>query len=594
MYINGVATPNSAGFGSYVPVGTVRVGGQNGGRYFAGAIDEVKIFDVSLSPEEVMEEYTSSAPQIVYRGSGNALQFDGSDDFVDIGGAFADPNFTVDLWLKPGETQTPFANVIDNNHTDSQNWFCQQEADNTNVYSFGISGAVATFQLTAGVWQQLTLVKRSSSIEVYLNGILISSSLLLQPLNYVSPSLRLGAWGGTGRNWNGSMDELRIWNTDLSEAEIRERMCRKITPADEIYDNLVSYYNFNSENSNTLTDLKSDQDGTLQNSPTWVTSWASLGDASAYSYGGSDLSISNAQGESLTLSDFTGSPTGVHIYYVGTVPNSISGIEGVGANNRYFGVFHFGGTDASYTTTYHYGGNPFVNANNEPGLKIYKRANNAVPTWSPGSLEFTNDPVANTITIESDDSEYMLGSTSEPLPVRLLSFNAKVKMGDVKLSWSTAEEVNASHFIAERSADARIFEKIGQVDAAGNSRTRQDYALVDETPLQGTSYYRLRQVDLDGKEFIYRVAAVRIEAAFSQTVYPNPANAGVLYLDFKGDLADLALTDMTGRKMKIETQRISSGLVMIRSKSQLAPGLYLLTAVMGRQVATHHVVVLER
>jgi hypothetical protein len=102
-------------------------------------------------------------------GSGKALCFDGADDYVDIGPQFTFQNFTVDMWVKPGASQVTYADIIDNSHTDYQNWVCQQEKDNTNKYNFGAStgtgGIVSHFSLAANVWQHLTLVKSATAIK---------------------------------------------------------------------------------------------------------------------------------------------------------------------------------------------------------------------------------------------------------------------------------------------------------------------------------------------------------------------------------------------------------------------------------------------
>ncbi|MBK9337265.1 MAG: choice-of-anchor D domain-containing protein [Lewinellaceae bacterium] len=71
---------------------------------------------------------------------GAALDFDGANDYVDINSSFTQQVFTVEMWLKPGSTQQEWANIIDNNHTDFQNWTCQQVVGNTNQYSFGVAG----------------------------------------------------------------------------------------------------------------------------------------------------------------------------------------------------------------------------------------------------------------------------------------------------------------------------------------------------------------------------------------------------------------------------------------------------------------------
>jgi hypothetical protein len=94
------------------------------------------------------------------------------------------------------------------------------------------------------------------------------------------------------------------------------------------------------------------------------------------------------------------------------------------------------------------------------------------------------------------------------LPVELLSFSAEPVGAVVRLNWATASEHNSGSFFVERSADMDGFTTIGEVAAAGSSQQRIDYGWDDLFPLEGASYYRLRQRDLDGAEETGPVVAV--------------------------------------------------------------------------------------
>lgn len=97
-----------------------------------------------------------------------------------------------------------------------------------------------------------------------------------------------------------------------------------------------------------------------------------------------------------------------------------------------------------------------------------------------------------------------------PLPIELLSFDARAEDEVVRLRWSTASEEGNAWFIIERSADAERFMPIAQLPGAGNSGSRRDYVFDDAQPVVGTTYYRLRQIDTDGGGSLSQVVAVRL------------------------------------------------------------------------------------
>ncbi|HSV76459.1 MAG TPA: hypothetical protein VLH37_05450 [Bacteroidales bacterium] len=96
----------------------------------------------------------------------------------------------------------------------------------------------------------------------------------------------------------------------------------------------------------------------------------------------------------------------------------------------------------------------------------------------------------------------------DPLPIELLSFSVNAGTESVLLNWETATETNNDFFTIERSTDVQNWEILGYVDGAGNSNKPLSYSFTDSQPLEGISYYRLKQTDFDGKyEYFGPVAA---------------------------------------------------------------------------------------
>jgi hypothetical protein len=98
-----------------------------------------------------------------------------------------------------------------------------------------------------------------------------------------------------------------------------------------------------------------------------------------------------------------------------------------------------------------------------------------------------------------------------PLPITLLFFEAKVVEGNVALSWVTASEINNDYFEIEHSADGKNFMKVTYVKGAGNSTEIKEYNCIDYFPLQGITYYRLKQIDFDGISSLSDVVAVYVK-----------------------------------------------------------------------------------
>ncbi len=154
---------------------------------------------------------------------------------------------------------------------------------------------------------------------------------------------------------------------------------------------------------------------------------------------------------------------------------------------------------------------------------------------NPISGSVTTGTVTSENTISFSSQDFTLGAVSEDaLPVEMLYFEGAEEGGAVQLDWATATEIDNDHFEVQRSQDGRDWEVIGVVNGAGTTVEEQVYDFSDFKPYVGNSYYRLRQVDYDGK-FAYTdiiLVNVRLEP-ISLNVYPNPIE-DIFTVDIKG------------------------------------------------------------
>ncbi len=176
-----------------------------------------------------------------------------------------------------------------------------------------------------------------------------------------------------------------------------------------------------------------------------------------------------------------------------------------------------------------------------------------------------------------------------PLPIELISFDAEIDNTSVKLTWKTAAEVNNDYFTIERSENGLNFENIAEIPGSGNSNIVREYEQYDDSPLMGTSYYRLKQTDFDGKYEYVDLLAVNFnkdeDGICTLHVYPNPC-VGSCTIDLKdcplaNNQVDIELYDAFGKKIvnritpKSKSQDISFHL---NSSNNLAPGVYIVKA----------------
>nr|WP_294898243.1 T9SS type A sorting domain-containing protein [uncultured Pedobacter sp.] len=152
----------------------------------------------------------------------------------------------------------------------------------------------------------------------------------------------------------------------------------------------------------------------------------------------------------------------------------------------------------------------------------------------------------------------------EPLPVKLSSFTGKSTLNGAQLSWTTASEKDNNHFDVLRSEDGKSFSKIGEVAVAGNgnSDATLNYSYLDKNAAKGANYYKLNQVDNNGKseEFGPVVVTVNGEPA-DLSVYANRASGQIkvnVYANQNGE-AMLNIYDANGRTLASKNVALQAG-----------------------------------
>jgi hypothetical protein len=159
-----------------------------------------------------------------------------------------------------------------------------------------------------------------------------------------------------------------------------------------------------------------------------------------------------------------------------------------------------------------------------------------------------------------------------PIPVEMVSFNAKKSGNANKLAWQTATEINNNRFDVQRSTNGAAFQTIGQVKGAGNSVKVTNYEFMDETPATGTNYYRLQQVDVDGKTTTSKTVAVNAGGKGSVKVFPTLASDKLNVLTTSDKEETFTITNLVGQT--VLTGRVINSLDI--NISQLAKGNYIL------------------
>ena len=218
------------------------------------------------------------------------------------------------------------------------------------------------------------------------------------------------------------------------------------------------------------------------------------------------------------------------------------------------------------------------------------------PTWLVAGGTFIN-PAGNTTVryrilnnsaggcgndLAIDDITFARASSipSNPLPVTGMQLSAEVNGTAASLKWQTYTEMNTSHFITEKSMDALNWSAIDSVKAAGYSSSTRNYSSIDYKAGQ-VNYYRIKQVDLDGRYTFSNIVRVNVTETVNAKIYPNPFVSQV-QLDLvaaNAQKATIGINDMQGRRVVSKIWSLSKGSNsnVISEVKQLPAGMYFIS-----------------
>jgi len=444
--------------------------------FFEGSLDDLRIYNYALSSTEISDLQTAWSPTVpatVNNGAGYALDFDGTDDFIDFGNSSSvniTDYITLEAWIKSDKFEAT-QSIIKKNGSGSGYELSLSDAGKIffrlNANTTYRVNSNSLYPHDGNTWMHVAATYDGTDMIIYING--NPEATVLGPASIVTNNKFLVIGTDADNNdklfFDGAIDEVRIWNVARSADDIRATMCQKLTGSET---GLVGYWRFDNVSGNNVTDLTSNNnDGTMHNMNAFNYLWSggNIGDDSAFDYVGNagtfSASVTHTDGDSISVTTTSGTITGLQVYRVDA--NSMRS-NSIGPENytcdatRYWGVKVFGTGTPTYTVTYSYDGHHGIT--DETALKLVYRSNISDPSWQ--DVVATLNDAANTLTKTGQTgTEYTLATfNGDPLPVELAFFTATLNGNNVELRWRTETEVNNYGFDVERSADKLKWEKL--------------------------------------------------------------------------------------------------------------------------------------
>ncbi len=167
---------------------------------------------------------------------------------------------------------------------------------------------------------------------------------------------------------------------------------------------------------------------------------------------------------------------------------------------------------------------------------------------------------------------FIVSSDFSVLPIQLKYFTAELINDNSFLRWQTENEINSSYFNIQRSTDGINFTTIGKVNASGNSSSSKTYNYTDNISNlnYGIIYYRIEEVDTDGRTTLSQIRTVKKSSQNLFTIYPNPATQ-VISINGK-NIQRIEMYDADG-KLVFTKESVITNFITIRVNN-LSTGIY--------------------
>jgi hypothetical protein len=221
------------------------------------------------------------------------------------------------------------------------------------------------------------------------------------------------------------------------------------------------------------------------------------------------------------------------------------------------------------------------------GGRITSSGSNSEKIWIGGVQKYfgTSPDVVGPAIADQNSGAGFVTMSQSTLPVKFTSFNIARQNNNVLVQWSTAQETNSAYFDIQRSENGNDWTSITTITAAGTTTIAQTYSYTDRNATAKILYYRLRQVDIDGKFIVTPVRMVKNEGATVDVKISAPTS-NVVYVQFSNQVKStvkIRLTSLNGQA--IETWSVANpvGQVVLPTKNN-GTGIYIVTVTDGQSI----------
>jgi len=452
--------------------------------------------------------------------------------------------FTAEVWVKVPSTSGDqkvvskssvtdgFVLGISNGKFDPEIWTVANGTSSVRITTAGTS--LVNNVIPTNEWTHLAVTWQSGvGVKAYINGQLVgflnSTTVTTMKQSITDMFIGTNSWD-YGFPLTGRVDELRLWNVALDSLQLRKNMHRTLKGTET---GLTTYIQFNEATNATLfADVVGGASGIRNAAALIAPSGVPVGGDSVAVYSGVNTTgVWNEGDLSLNITDAFDNGCDLLLKELPLAPN----FQPATTNTyplKYWIIRPIGvpGVFAADITLNMPAGS--LNTN-DVALGLYRRGFGVdTNTWyfakAAASITTTSVTFSGIDTL----GQFALGSNgNSSLPVTLLSFGAQKVAGGISIDWTSVNEINALKYEIERSYDGVNFETIGAVAAKGNYKGSLKYRYYDyKFDLNNTVFYRLKQIDFDGKYMYSPIAVIEGEAQTANIqVYPNPFTSKVFF-----------------------------------------------------------------
>ncbi len=547
---------------------------------------------------EISGPVNAANVNITENDPGTHLSLNGTTDYTSLSNLAINESFTAEMWLSPTST------------ADGQTFLAKHDASGNDIFKMGFNNGGIEVDIrgtaTSGGTKETglqhlavsvnKLTGTTSEITVYKDGVQAFQNTISEVIG--DPD---GLDWVIGQDWDGvatpsdyfsgTVDELRIWNSVRTEAEIRENNHLIVDGLDT---DLIGYWQFNENTGVSTVNTITSNNGTLSGT-SWDVSSSPVGKGASYSstisgdgqtaFGELTIDFSGVSGSfDLVVFEINNTP-------VGSIPSD-DYILTEEINTPYYIINQYGaGTFTSASLEYAYGAGVFTETD-PSNVYLFKRDSKSNGSWDTFILANAANPSTGVASFNgiTSFSQTAVGTTSEPLPVELLYFEANRDRQTTTLTWGTASETNNDRFEILRSVDQEEWKNIGTISSkapGGTSGNELNYSFEDSDRISSQMvFYRLKQVDFDGTVILSQVINVNIENPLVNEVevFPNPMK----------DILNIRFTTLNEASSHVRLISLSGQLVVDRklpngvpthrlNTSTLPSGVYILHVTTGNR-----------